>query len=602
MGLRSFASMAWPACATVVFAAAATDTAQAAELPRVQVRGIARVDVRAARSAGMLVLSGVVSDDLAAPVVGASVVVTVTDGSSRDPAPPARRIESCNPAGDRIAAGSAGGIALPTDSESRFCVRLLLASGSYVARFEVLPSAFLDGTTVDLALDPARKAVTLRFDPEPSTLDIDGDALSVDAVATTEENGEVSAVPGILLRLSNEADVTLATATTSASGGARLRIAGAELGSPGRGELRVTFAGDADFSMSQHANLVERRTHVRLEGPSATDPIARTTETEDQVTAEVRVVTACAVHGCPASPTGSVAMYRGDKQVGVAPIARGQARVAATQAREGRDAPDDTPLRLRYLPDAPWFVPAYDVLLPRRPRPTSVWGGLLMALAGLGAAAWVVAARWRPRDLASATVAAVVQAPVRAGVMVVRASAADPGLAGRVVDAHEGEPVAAAQVRLERAGFQGTDVISQVSCDAQGRFELPLVAARPGDELVVESGLYCTLRSPVSGGGEIEIALILRRRQLIEDLVRWARRRGGRFDARPEPTPGFVRRAAGDEPHVATWADALERAVYGREVVDEEVETRIRRLAPSPGEASGSHGGPGGRTGSRRGT
>jgi hypothetical protein len=50
---------------------------------------------------------------------------------------------------------------------------------------------------------------------------------------------------------------------------------------------------------------------------------------------------------------------------------------------------------------------------------------------------------------------------------------------------------------------------------------------------------------------------------------------------------------------VATWADALERAVYGSEVVDEEVEARITRLAPSPGEAAGSRGGPGDRAGSR---
>ena len=71
---------------------------------------------------------------------------------------------------------------------------------------------------------------------------------------------------------------------------------------------------------------------------------------------------------------------------------------------------------------------------------------------------------------------------------------------------------------------------------------------------------YCTLRTPVAGGGEVEIALILRRRQLIDDLVRWARKRGGRFDARPEPTPGHVHRVAGDDEQVARWADAVERA------------------------------------------
>ncbi len=64
--------------------------------------------------------------------------------------------------------------------------------GSFTfARFEVPASASFDGTTLDLPLDPSREAVTLRFDPEPSTLEIDGDAVSVEAIATTEENGEV---------------------------------------------------------------------------------------------------------------------------------------------------------------------------------------------------------------------------------------------------------------------------------------------------------------------------------------------------------------------------------------------------------------------------
>ncbi len=55
----------------------------------------------------------------------------------------------------------------------------------------------------------------------------------------------------------------------------------------GRGELRVTFAGSADFSMSTHAGLVERRTHVHLEGPGTTDPVAQLIATvKDQVTAE----------------------------------------------------------------------------------------------------------------------------------------------------------------------------------------------------------------------------------------------------------------------------------------------------------------------------
>lgn len=600
MRLRWLASSAATACA-IGFAGLAIRSARAAEPPHVQVRGVARVDAHAARSAGKLVVSGIVKDDLAAPVVGATVLLTLAGATIGD-------IEPCSAADDRIEVGALSGVVLPTDAQSRFCVSLALRGGSYVAHFEVRPSPFLDGSTLDLPLDPGRKSVTVRFDPEPTVLDLDGDALSVQAVATSEQDGEVSAVPGIMLRLSNEADVVLGTTTTSTSGSASFRIINADLGPAGRGELRVTFAGSADLSRSTHTAFVERRTRVHLEGPSATDPVARTTVTKGQVTTEVRVIAACAVHQCSAAPTGSVAMYLGERLMGVAPISSSRARIAVPlpAARERSDAP----FRLRYVADAPWFIPAYDVVLPREDSAANAknaWGGPLAALAGLAAAGWVVAARWRHRGASAETpVEAPARAAARAGVTVVRASASDPDLKGRVVDAHEGGPVAGARVRLLRAGFEGTDVVSQVTCDTDGNFRLSLVGALPGDELVVESAAYCTLQSLVGLRGEIEIALVLRRRQLVDDLVRWARRRGGRFDARPEPTPGHVRRAAGDEERVETWANALEQAAYGSGVVDEEVEIRVNRLAPlprdGPRDEPGSHGSPRDRAGPRRDT
>jgi len=599
MRLGSFGRIGTPAGAialsiVVRVGAFGAASARATELPHVQVRGVERIDVRAARSLGKLVLSGVVSDEQAAPVAGAVIDFALTGGSVGS-------IESCGSTSDRIAPRLSGPIELPTDTQARFCVRLSLPAGSYVAHFEARPSPFLDGTGLDVPLDPTRKPVTLRFDPEPSILDIDGDGLSVDVMATTEDEGEISAMPGILLQLSNEIDVALGRATTSSSGAAHFQIAGAALGPVGRGELRVRFEGMAESAPSAHAALVERRTRVHLEGPSASDLVARAVVANDRVSSEVRAVPACAVHGCAASPTGSVEMYLADKLVAASPIANGRARLAATLSSDGTDVSSDAPFRLRYVPSAPWFVQAYDVSLPRRPPSTSAWGGVLVALSGLAAAGWVVAARWPRRDVAFEAPAPGARAFARAGVTVVRASATDSVLAGRVVDAHEGDAIAAAHVRLERGGFQGTDVISRASSDPSGRFELAVGEARPGDELVVESGLHRTFRSPIAVRGEIEIALVLRRRQLVDDLVRWARRRGGRFDARPEPTPGHVSRSAGPETSVATWAAAVEQAVYGGDVVDEEAEARINRLAPAAPHPPELGGAPANRARARRG-
>jgi hypothetical protein len=57
------------------------------------------------------------------------------------------------------------------------------------------------------------------------------------------------------------------------------------------------------------------------------------------------------------------------------------------------------------------------------------------------------------------------------------------------------------------------------------------------------------------------------------------------FDARPEATPGHVRRAAGAEFAVARWADAVERAAYGGQSVDAAAQAEIDRLAPADPDA-----------------
>jgi hypothetical protein len=584
------------------------------DVPRIQVRGVARIDVHAARSSGKTVLSGLVTDDRAVPVAEGFVSLTVApradseattpeaDGGWTGSAMSARSVEPCAMAGDRAVFGSSGELVLPIDAQSRFCVRLSLPLGNYVAHLEVRRSAFLDGTRVNLPLDPARKAVTLGFDPEPTILDLDGDAISIGVIATTEDDGEVSAAPGLLLEVSNEGDVTLERAMTNASGIAQFHIANAALGRPGRGELRVSFSGNTDSGVSSHTAFVERRTRVHVEGASVTDRETATMLVQDLMTVDVMATAACAAHGCSASPTGSVELYLGETLLGAAPIASRRARVAAALP-SGLDRRSQARLRLHYVADASWFVPGGDVFLPRQDPSTSAWGEILVALAGLLVAGWVVAARLPRKDLALfADAAKGPQVPPRAGLRVLRECPTSRAILGRVVDAHGGEPVALANVRLERTGFDGTEVVSRVTCDPDGRFELPGLGGRPGDEVVVDSRQYCTLRSPIAAHGEIEIALVHRRRRLLDDLVVWARRRGGRFDARPEPTPAHVRRAADAEPLVADWADALERAVYGSAVVDEQLESEVTRLAPPTAGALPLHGDPNRRAGRRKGT
>jgi hypothetical protein len=127
-------------------------------------------------------------------------------------------------------------------------------------------------------------------------------------------------------------------------------------------------------------------------------------------------------------------------------------------------------------------------------------------------------------------------------------------------------------------------VVVETTSDAKGEFQLPEAMTQPGDQLTVENPLYAPLRQALPNPGDLEVSMLLRRRQLLDKLISWARKRGGRFNARPEPTPGHVRRAAGSESQIAAWADAVERTVYGGAIVDARAQAEVDQIGPSEGK------------------
>jgi len=151
-----------------------------------------------------------------------------------------------------------------------------------------------------------------------------------------------------------------------------------------------------------------------------------------------------------------------------------------------------------------------------------------------------------------------------------------------LTDADDGTGIAGARVQIERPAFGRAEILGTTVTDDEGQFELPRVESRPGDELAFEAPLHVPLRRTLPQTGELDAQLVLRKRALLGRLVVWAKLRGRPFDARPEPTPGHVRRAAGDDFRVARWADAVERAAFAGEPVDARVESEIDRLAPGP--------------------
>jgi hypothetical protein len=583
--------------ALCAWAASSGSTAQAA--PRVRLKGTAHLDVHVARDGADLVISGRVIDDASRPVLGARVgvvfVATLAAGASVHPpfgAPiPASAAlpQPCSELDVRPQLDSGGRLVLPTDDVARFCVRVSLASPQCVARMEALASRLVEGSTLDVPLDASRNAVTLRFDPEPSSLSLDDESTELTVVAATDEDGVTAAASGLRVSLSNEAGVRLADETTDPTGRARFRVDSARLGALGEGELRLTFDGDAAAAPAVYAQRVQRRTRVDLVAPSVVEGRLPAGWPEDGVNVQVLAAPRCARLGCRGAPTGMIEARLGEHHViGAASLERGEARLAMTFAAPPLDrvattgsAAPEVPIMLRYLPDAPWFEAAGEKMLVLPVRGPSPWRKVPLVLAASAVVAWLALVRSsaRPRVRRRAP---LLRRPAPRGepVQLVRAAPRSQGWTGGVTDAHDGTPVSHARVAIERPRFERVDIVAEVVSDPDGRFALPRVDTRPEDQLVVRGRLHAMIRGPLPPCGELAVALVLRRRALLDQLVSWARRRGTPYDTLPEPTPGHVWQTAASDVTVARWARALEHAAYSGVVVDEDAQVEVDRLAP----------------------
>jgi hypothetical protein len=564
--------------------------ASAHQPPHVTVRGATRIDAHAARSSGRFLVSGNVVDDAGRPVATDRVYISISPSTGPGDLPSdvaAAKPEPCAETLPLAAAAlpvlvAADRLSVGVDAAARFCVRLSLPAARYVVHIEVPTSGLLEGARFDLPLDRALRPITLRFDPERTVVSLDDETTDVGVIASVEEDGVTRGAAGIRIDLSNEVGDRLGDATTVGSGRAVISVSSARLGKPGQGELRASFAGNADFDQASYRAPVERRSHVSLSTPDVVSAETRSlapASPEDGIVLTMVAEARCAARSCGGFPTGTVEARVGDTIVGAASLTQGRARLVATFARSGMPAAE---LRIRYLPDAPWFLPGEDLVLEQPLRGPSPWTAVPAGIAGLAIAAWLASTRIRglrfePRAQAKGDGAA--RHPT-AHVEVLEALPAAQGWTGHVVDAHEGTPVEGGRVAIERRGFERMQVVVETRTAPDGQFALPPTEPVPGDELVCEGVLHAPLRGPLPESGDLRVALVLRKRALIERMVAWARRRGKPFDARPEPTPGHVRRAAGGDTAIGRWADAIEHAAFAGEQVDERVHAEIDHLAP----------------------
>jgi hypothetical protein len=573
--------------------------AGAAAEVRLHVHGTTIVEAHAARASGRVAISGTVTDDAGRPRAGERVTLRVSRGG---PAGgfvglSAARPQACalRPGGSSTGSPpeppslvDAEKIGMKADSQGRFCAEVALDPDLYEVHVAAPAADDVEGAAIDFALDVRSSAtalVDLAFDPPRPVLSLDETSTEIDVVASIEEDGVTRGAEGLRIVVANEAGQTVGDATTRPSGHALVVADASHLGPIGPGKLRASFAGNATTSPAACSIAVDRRAHVDLSiaGAEASGNVAALEpgNPADGVSLGVKASPRCAP-GCSGVPTGAIEARVGDAVVGAATLDQGRASLLVTFDPPGES---EVALRLRFLPDAPSFLPGEELVAHLPVRSASPWKRTAVSLAGLAIAAWLVLDRGRPwRRLGRRGAAAdrkEGQEPI-ARVEVVAPLASGRGWTGTVLDAHDAVVVAGARVAIERRGFERVQAVAEARAGDDGRFALPAVDLVPGDEIVVEASLHAQLRDAAPRSGDLRIALVMRRRALLDRLVGWARKRGKPFDARPDPTPGHVRRAAGSDSPVGRWADAVEKAAFGGDVVDGPAQAKVDALLPAP--------------------
>ncbi|MEZ4301391.1 MAG: carboxypeptidase regulatory-like domain-containing protein [Polyangiaceae bacterium] len=543
---------------------------------RIQVRGSAQIRVQAWSDDQGITVRGELLDDAGGPIPIAPLVVKAfaERGTQLSAA-------TWLPCDARFRPGGRGLEGVITDERGAFCVRTSAAGAATVTvRFDGSDS--YDGGEVRAEVDSARgplAAVVLRFEPTVDVIDLDRETVPISGSLRIGRSDTLVDAPrreGLPVVLEDERGTTLAETKTGGDGRARFEIPTKSLGAPGAGEMRLRFAGTDALAKALSVQPIVRQAEAKL-----AVAVAPEGSSDEEIPIDVDVTSSRgAIDG------GVVEALRDGSSIGAGSVKAGKARVTITIATERAGA---VPITLRYVPSAPWYRPGEDLTTQVQIAGAGVWRQILLALLVAGVAAWVVAGWRRAKPKARREDDGGAPPPSgRPGVQVIGRAPSAGGWRGVVVDAHEGTPVAGARLSIVMPAFQGDGVVARAVADERGAFSFEPTQVRDG-RLLVEADLHSRYEQALPPPSALHVALITRRRALLDRLVRWARNQGSPFDGHAEPTPGHVRRAAArlqmqDRDKwtgVESWAAEVENAAFGPEPPGAAEEEAVKASEPS---------------------
>ncbi len=527
----------------------------------------ARPGTEARPEAPWLRLEGQALDDADHPLARARVVLSLQAVDS-GLAPDLGRAVSCADAPTRLPIGPNAALALESDNDGRFCLRLPLAIAKYRVHAEAQwePGGY-DAIALDQDLDFGKPPLSLWLEGGDTKPDLGKPTYVLAARIGYEDLGRLVHAPGLAVQWLDETGATLATATSEAEGHVRFELPTSALGDPGLVRHRLQSAGSVALGPAALVFPLEKRAHLALVLESAPADV----NAGVVLPYAFRVRVALPPGADPArtlfAPLALVqATFAGGLRVGTAEAdAQGRVLVPVLLASGNQSGTLEfqaTALVPFLLPSEPLRIPV-EVATPRSLR--SLW-----LLAGfLALVAWLAIGRApqrrrvsEPKHVAARNAAA---APLPRAEMRVTEETASPRWNGSVKDAHDRTPVAGGRVRLIRPGFAGRNVLTETVTGSDGAFALDAPMRQPGDRLVIEAPYHRTLDAEAPAFGAVTITAISRRRGVLHDFARWAQSQPWAGALRRKPTP--LEAAARDDEH-AVWAARVDGVVFGPTPVD----------------------------------
>lgn len=550
---------------------------------RIQVRGGAQVAATATVDGSATIVRGHLMDDAGA-VLGGVMITLLVEAPAGAPAIDLPQPSPCDQAArrERRVPRLVGSdkYEVRTDDRGEFCIRTDASLGRAALKLRFDGDTLHDAADSTISFDSNNASAAhtvLRFEPAPEVIDLERPnvsltaSLRIDRAAASRSSSNAARREGLVVVLEDERSTRIAEGSTGGDGRIRFEVPTASFAGPGTGELRLRFDGTTTLAKATAAQPIVRRADVVLSLPHPVD----VGDPDDGVPIEVDVKT---LRG--AVTGGVVEAMRGNESVGAGEVRDGKALVIASFSFERAGK---VPIELRYMPSTPFFRAGKPLGMEISVRGPGMTKQILIALVVLAVTAWIVVG-WRRSPLRAMTNVDDGKTPVptgRAGVDVIRGEAGQTSYRGTVVDAHDGSIIPGARISVVAPAFQGDGVVAHAITDERGAFVLD-AKHRNDARLVIEAPAHSKLEQALPLPGVLRIALVTRRRTLLERLVRWAQRTGAPFDAPPEPTPGHVRRVAfrAQDEEVEQWARGVESAVYGPAMVDEQLETQLSSGEP----------------------